>query len=104
MRLIPELMTTADVREAVRTHCRERRLGLNVTQEELARRSGVSLGSLKRFEGSGEISLSGLIALGFALGCLGEFLTLFPPIEARSLNELTREPPKRVRARKRAER
>ena len=38
-----------------------RRLEQNLTQEGLALRSGVSLGSIKRFERSGEISLKSLM-------------------------------------------
>lgn len=93
------LLSTTDAVEAVRAKCRARRLAMNLPQAELARRSGVSLGSLKRFERSGEISLQSLVGLAFALDCLAEFLELFPPVEARTLDDLTREPPRRARAR-----
>ncbi|MEO0629001.1 MAG: helix-turn-helix transcriptional regulator, partial [Bacteroidota bacterium] len=43
------------------------------TQADLARRSGVSLGSLKRFEQSGQISLDNLLKLARILGKLEEF-------------------------------
>ncbi len=36
---------------------------LTLTQGELAERSGVSLGSIKRFESSGQISLESLLKL-----------------------------------------
>lgn len=42
-----------------------------ISQKELAVRSGVSLGSLKRFEQSGEISLQSLTKLAIALKCGG---------------------------------
>ena len=42
-------------------------------QTECATRSGVSLGSLKRFESSGQISLESLLKLAFVLECLGDF-------------------------------
>lgn len=38
-----------------------------ITQKQLAVRSGVSLGSLKRFEQSGEISLQSLTKIAIAL-------------------------------------
>ena len=38
-----------------------------ITQKQLAARSGVSLGSLKRFEQSGEISLQSLTKIAIAL-------------------------------------
>lgn len=51
------------------------------TQSELARRSGVSLGSLKRFETSGQISIQSLFLLIDVLGRLDDFDTILKPIE-----------------------
>lgn len=51
------------------------------TQSELARRSGVSLGSLKRFETTGQISLESLLLLADVLNRLNDFDALFRPIE-----------------------
>lgn len=51
------------------------------TQSELARRSGVSLGSLKRFETSGQISMLSLFLLIDVLGRLDDFDTILKPIE-----------------------
>ena len=42
--------TPLEVMENLKTNFRKRRKVLGYTQEELATRSGVSLGSLKRFE------------------------------------------------------
>ncbi|MFO7878550.1 MAG: helix-turn-helix domain-containing protein [Bacteroidota bacterium] len=47
---------------------RRKRLQDNITQAELSRKSGVSLGSLKRFELDAEISLKNLLKLAVALG------------------------------------
>lgn len=52
-----------------------------LSQEEMAERSGVSLGSLKRFELTGKISLESLLKLAHLLGRLNEFDTLFRPTE-----------------------
>jgi transcriptional regulator with XRE-family HTH domain len=52
---------------------KQRRLALELTQEGLALRSGVSLGSLKRFESSGQISLDSLLKLSLVLECLHDF-------------------------------
>ena len=51
------------------------------TQSELTRRSGVSLGSLKRFETSGQISMQSLFLLIDVLGRLEDFDTILKPIE-----------------------
>ena len=49
---------------------------LKLSQADLAERSGVSLGSLKRFENSGRISLESLLKLAHLLGKLKEFENL----------------------------
>ncbi|MFA5455946.1 MAG: helix-turn-helix transcriptional regulator [Sulfurimonas sp.] len=53
---------------------KQKRLELNLTQEGLASKSGVSLGSLKRFENSSQISLESLLKLSVILGCLNDFM------------------------------
>ena len=56
---------------------RARRKEAHLSQAQLSRLSGVSLGSLKRFEQTGEISLSSLTALSVALQCEDELSSLF---------------------------
>lgn len=52
-----------------------------LTQGELARRSGVSLGSIKRFELSGQISLESLLKLVQVLNRIGDFELILKPTE-----------------------
>jgi transcriptional regulator with XRE-family HTH domain len=49
-----------------------------ISQAIMAERSGVSLGSLKRFERMGHISLESLLKLAFVLRSLEPFEGLFP--------------------------
>jgi transcriptional regulator with XRE-family HTH domain len=49
---------------------------VKLSQADLAERSGVSLGSLKRFENSGKISLESLLKLAHLLGKLKDFENL----------------------------
>ena len=46
---------------------------LKISQKEMAERSGVSLGSLKRFENTGKISFESLLKLIHLLGRLDDF-------------------------------
>ncbi len=62
-----------DVMEELRVKFKARRTSMGYTQTECATRSGVSLGSLKRFERTGQISLESFLKLAFVLECLGEF-------------------------------
>ncbi len=52
-----------------------------LTQGELARRSGVSLGSIKRFELSGQISLESLLKLAQILNRINDFELILKPTE-----------------------
>jgi transcriptional regulator with XRE-family HTH domain len=68
-----ELKSPNDVRHEIASRFRLRRLEMNLTQQNLAERSGVSWGSLKRFETTGQISLDALLKLALVLKCLGDF-------------------------------
>jgi transcriptional regulator with XRE-family HTH domain len=52
-----------------------------LTQSELAKRSGVSLGSIKRFELTGQISLVSLLKLAQILNRINDFELIFKPTE-----------------------
>lgn len=71
------LKSQQEVVREIAERARAKRLEQNLTQEGLALRSGVSLGSIKRFERTGEISLKSLIDIALALGCLEDFASLF---------------------------
>ncbi len=63
---------------ALRDRFKERRLNLRYTQNSLAQMTGVSLGSIKRFESSGEISLKSFLKLAITLNCLDDFDKVAP--------------------------
>lgn len=72
---------------------RERKLRrkMKISQQEMASRSGVSLGSIKRFEQTGEISLRSLLRIAFVLGCLDDFDQVFTRKYYRSIQEVIDE-------------
>lgn len=59
-----------------------------ISQKELAARSDVSLGSLKRFEQSGEISLKSFTKLAIALEVEEELESLFSEVPFGSIEEV----------------
>jgi len=65
--------TPQDVLRELATRFRARRLAMNLSQEGLAHRSGVSWSSLKRFERTGLIALDSLLRLALVLDCLPDF-------------------------------
>ncbi len=54
---------------------------IGLSQSQLAQRSGVSLGSIKRFELTGQISLQSLLKLAQILNRLNDFELLLKPTE-----------------------
>lgn len=84
------IKTPSSVMEELKTKYKDKRLSLNLTQEGLALRSGVSLGSLKRFETSGQIALESLLKLSLVLECLDDFAHIANPKKQSfsSLDEL----------------
>ncbi|WP_455638470.1 helix-turn-helix domain-containing protein [Parabacteroides sp.] len=70
---------------------RARRLNMNLTQEGLATRAGLKLPTYRRFERTGEISVKGLLQIGFALNSLQDFDALFAQEQYQSLDELLSE-------------
>jgi len=81
---------------------RERRLVVNLTQEQLAEQANVSLAVLRKFERTGKISLESFIKLVFVLGLSDELLKVLKinseiPV---SLDDIINETskPKRKRA------
>ena len=62
-----------------------------ITQKQLDAKSGVSLGSLKRFEQSGEISLQSLTKIAIALDVENELEDLFNNVPFASIEEVINE-------------
>ena len=67
------------------------RRAAKMSQMTLAQRSGVSLGSIKRFERTGEISLTALIKLSQALGYESDFDNLFVRKNYQSIFDVVRD-------------
>lgn len=70
---------------------RARRLELDLTQEGLAARAGVKFATYRRFEQTGEISLRGLLQIGFALDALLGFDALFAQKQYQSIDDVLNE-------------
>ena len=94
------LISPHDVMLSVAQRAKTLRLEQNITQQELADRVGVAIGTIKRFEKTGEIQFNHLLRVALVLGRLEEFVNLFAPSDVPvSLYELKDIKP-RQRARK----
>lgn len=87
--------------KALAERARQRRLELNLTQEGLSAKAGISLAACRRFEQTGKISLDGLLQIAYALDALNDFDQVFaiPRYntldEALQANQITRKRGKR---------
>jgi transcriptional regulator with XRE-family HTH domain len=90
------LRTVQEVQSEIAGRFKARRLAINLTQSDLAARSGVTWSSLKRFERTGLIALDSLLKLARVLDCLDDFDKLcaasHPDPTAQSLDALLATP------------
>lgn len=82
------LRSPGDVKLDIAKRVKARRKEKKITQQQLSVQADVSLGSIKRFERTGEISLSSLVKISFALGCESDFDTLFAKKGYQSIQEV----------------
>ncbi|MGM9868797.1 MAG: helix-turn-helix domain-containing protein [Sodaliphilus sp.] len=85
------IATPKDVAMQIAARVRARRLELDLTQEGMAARAGVKFATYRRFEQTGEISLKGLLQVGFALNALSEFDALFTQKQYQTLDDVLNE-------------
>jgi transcriptional regulator with XRE-family HTH domain len=62
-----------------------------ITQQELSEKSGVSYGSIKRFEATGKISLLSLTKIAMELDCIDDVKTMFTKAVYRNIQEVINE-------------
>lgn len=83
--------TAEELNQALALRLKKLRKRRGLSQQQLSERSGVSYGSLKRFESTGQISLLSLTKLALALNCADELRSLFTSVAYNSIEEVVRE-------------
>lgn len=63
----------------------------SISQKKLADMSGVSYGSIKRFEATGQISLLSLTKIAIALDIANDLRSIFTQIPYRTIEEVINE-------------
>lgn len=81
-------ITPGDINKKIAERIRAIRKRRKISQKELGEKSGVSLGSVKRFEQSGEISLLSLTKIAIALEIDDEMKNLFTDVPFQSIEEI----------------
>ena len=83
--------TSDEINLEVAKNARKIRKRLKWSQEELSKRSGVSLGSIKRFESTGNISFLSLTKIAVALDAVDGIKALFTEVPYKSIEEVINE-------------
>ena len=82
------MLPSKDIALEIAARLRKRRLAQQLTQEGLARRSGVALGTLKKFERSGQIAFPSFIQLAIALQDERALENLFGEQQFKTLDDI----------------
>ena len=80
--------TPNDIAKELVEKIKQYRKKLKISQVQLANKSGVSLGSIKRFESKYEISLNSFIKILIALNLEQDFENLFTQRSYNSIDEV----------------
>ena len=83
--------TAEEIDLALARRARNIRKRRRISQEELSRKCGVSLGSIKRFETTGKISLVSLTKIAMELDCVDDIKNMFTKAVYRNIQEVINE-------------
>ena len=83
--------TAEDLDKNLALRVRKIRKRRKISQQKLADLSGVSYGSIKRFETSGQISLLALTKIAMALDMADELRNIFSQVPYRNIQEVINE-------------
>lgn len=83
--------TAEELNQKLAERVRSIRRRRSISQQKLADMSGVSYGSIKRFEQTGQISLLALTRIAMALDIAGELRNLFTEVPYRDIQEVINE-------------
>jgi len=83
--------TPNEIMSNIATRIRAIRKRRKISQKKLSEKSGVSFGSVKRFETTGEISLFSLVKIAIALDIAEELETLFAEVPFLTIEEIINE-------------
>ena len=93
--------TYEEVCKELGARLKAQRLAQMLTQEDLAVRAGLSVGTVKNIENKGQSSIESVVRLGLALGLADHFQELFK-LQVESIAQMDQaEQSKRIRASRR---
>jgi transcriptional regulator with XRE-family HTH domain len=89
--MIDVFETPNSVAQAVASRAKQRRIAMQLTQVELAQKAGLPLATYRRFEQKGQITLTGVLQVAFALDCMSDFNALFASQSWATMDEMLKQ-------------
>ena len=83
--------TPEEITLMVSEHTKRLRKRLKISRQKLSEMSGVSFGSIKRFEETGNISFLSLTKIAIALDAAGDIKNIFAEVPYKSIQEVINE-------------
>lgn len=83
--------TPEEIDKELAIRARNIRKRRGISQQQLSQQSGVSYGSIKRFESTGMISLLSLTKIAVALDCVNDIKNIFTKAVYRNIQEVINE-------------
>ena len=83
--------TPEEITMMVSNHTKMLRKRLKISRQKLSEMSGVSYGSVKRFEETGNISLLSLTKIAMASDVAGDIKNIFAEVPYKSIQEVINE-------------
>ena len=83
--------TPEEITMIVSNHTKKLRKRLKISRRKLSEMSGVSYGSIKRFEETGNISLLSLTKIAMALDVSADIKNIFAEVPYKSIQEVMNE-------------
>lgn len=80
-----------EIAQKIADRVKQRRLELNLTQKEFAKRAGVGYDVYRKFENTGEITLNNLLLCAVTLNETSAFTRLFTEVKYTNLNDVLNE-------------
>ena len=89
--MIDVFETPVTIAQSIASRAKQRRVALRLTQAEAAQKAGLSLATYRRFEQKGQITLTGLLQIAFALDCMSDFKALFATQSWATMDDMLKQ-------------
>jgi transcriptional regulator with XRE-family HTH domain len=92
-------LTVSAILQKLANRVKQRRLELNLSQKDFAKKTGVGYDTYRKFEITGEITLQNLVLCATVLGETDAFNELFSQAKYQSIQDVIKEKNKKKRQR-----